>query len=266
MSLAALADDEARPSPAPAPSILLAEADAGLRTSLCRYLEQEGMLVREAADGPETLAALIVEKPDILVLDHALPGLSGPAICRHLRRSWDYRDLPVILCVEPQEANTKGHNCGADEYLIKPFARVDIVTSIRVLLQEPADGPAQHILRFQDIRMDLTARRVFRNGRPIHLGLGEFRLLRFFLTRPGHIFTREEILGAVWPRDAKVMLRTVDIAVSHLRKALNRPDLPDHVRTVPHVGYGLVGDAGSGSASSDSPGFQGGARARSQAR
>lgn len=140
----------------------------------------------------------------------------------------------------------RGSNCGADEYLLKPINPADLTASIRRLFQTPPDGPVQDILQFDDVRMDLTAHRVLRNGRPIHVGPSEFRLLRFLLSHPGQAFSREQLLDAVWGHDANVLPRTVDVHILRLRKALDRPGLPDLVRTVPWVGYALeIDDCGA---------------------
>lgn len=221
--------------------ILVIEDEAAL-VELVRYnLEKEGFRVTAANDGEEGLALLNEGKPDLLVLDWMLPHVSGIEICRQVRRKTELRDLPVImLTARGEEADRiRGLEVGADDYVIKPFSPSELVARIRAVLRRARPTGADEMLTYSGIAMDLAAHRVIRNGRNIHLGPTEFRLLRFFMERPGRVFTREQLLDGVWGRDLYVELRTVDVHIRRLRKAINADGERDPIRTVRSAGYAL---------------------------
>ncbi|MBM3626217.1 MAG: phosphate regulon transcriptional regulatory protein PhoB, partial [Alphaproteobacteria bacterium] len=203
--------------------VLVVEDEASL-VELLRYnLEKEGFRVTAANDGEEALALLKEGKPDLLVLDWMLPHVSGIEICRQIRRRPELRDLPVImLTARGEEADrVRGLEVGADDYVIKPFSPSELVARIRAVLRRARPGAADEMLTYGGIAMDLAVHRVMRNGRFLHLGPTEFRLLRFFMERPGRVFSREQLLDGVWGRDIYVELRTVDVHIRRLRKAIN---------------------------------------------
>ena len=221
--------------------ILLIEDETAL-VELIRYnLEKEGFRVSAANDGEEGLSLLREHKPDLLVLDWMLPHVSGIEICRQIRRKTELRDLPVImLTARGEEADRiRGLEVGADDYVIKPFSPSELVARIRAVLRRARPSGADEMLTYSGIAMDLAAHRVIRNGRSIHLGPTEFRLLRFFMERPGRVFTREQLLDGVWGRDLYVELRTVDVHIRRLRKAINGEGERDPIRTVRSAGYAL---------------------------
>jgi len=221
--------------------ILVIEDEAAL-VQLIRYnLEKEGFRVSAANDGEEGLALLKESKPDLLVLDWMLPHVSGIEICRQIRRKTELRDLPVImLTARGEEADRiRGLEVGSDDYIIKPFSPSELVARIRAVLRRARPSGADEMLTYSGIAMDLAAHRVIRNSRSIHLGPTEFRLLRFFMERPGRVFTREQLLDGVWGRDLYVELRTVDVHIRRLRKAINGEGERDPIRTVRSAGYAL---------------------------
>ena len=221
--------------------VLVIEDETAL-VELIRYnLEKEGFRVSAANDGEEGLALLKEGRPDLLVLDWMLPHVSGIEICRQIRRKTELRDLPVImLTARGEEADRiRGLEVGADDYVIKPFSPSELVARIRAVLRRTRPSGADEMLTYSGIAMDLAAHRVMRNGRNIHLGPTEFRLLRFFMERPGRVFTREQLLDGVWGRDLYVELRTVDVHIRRLRKAINGDGERDLIRTVRSAGYAL---------------------------
>lgn len=221
--------------------VLVIEDETAL-VELIRYnLEKEGFRVTSANDGEEGLSLLKENKPDLLVLDWMLPHVSGIEICRQIRRKTELRDLPVImLTARGEEADRiRGLEVGADDYVIKPFSPSELVARIRAVLRRARPSAADEMLTYSGIAMDLAAHRVMRNGRNVHLGPTEFRLLRFFMERPGRVFTREQLLDGVWGRDLYVELRTVDVHIRRLRKAINGDGERDLIRTVRSAGYAL---------------------------
>jgi two-component system phosphate regulon response regulator PhoB len=138
----------------------------------------------------------------------------------------------------------RGLDSGADDYVVKPFSPGELIARLRAVIRRVRPTTTAETLRFADGVMDLSAHRVTRATTPVHLGPTEFRLLRFFLERPGRVFSREQLLDAVWGREAEVELRTVDVHIRRLRKALNDSGRTDLVRTVRAAGYAL--DAAEG--------------------
>ncbi len=223
------------------PVVLVVEDEAALATMLRYNLEKQGYHVEEAADGQEALTRIAESPPDLVLLDWMLPTVSGLEVCRQIRRRPATRDLPVIMVTaraEDQDA-VRGLNTGADDYIAKPFSIEALLARVRALLRRANAVPAKGKLSFHDISMDLAAHRVHRNDRPVHLGPTEFRLLEFFMQHPRRVFTREELLDAVWGKDIHVEPRTVDVHIRRLRKSINGDGELDVVRTVRAAGYAL---------------------------
>ncbi len=231
----------AGPAGASRPVVLVVEDEAALATMLRYNLEKQGFRVEEAVDGQEALTRIAEAVPDIVLLDWMLPVMSGIEVCRQIRRRPATRDLPVIMVTartEDQDA-VRGLNTGADDYITKPFNMDALLARMRALLRRAGAVPVrgQHV--FHDITMDLTSHRVQRNGRSIHLGPTEFRLLEFLMQHPRRVFSREELLNSVWGPDIHVEPRTVDVHIRRLRKSINGEGELDIVRTVRAAGYAL---------------------------
>lgn len=223
------------------PTILVVEDEAPLMTLLRYNLEKQGFRVEEAADGQEALLRVSEQRPDLVLLDWMLPALSGIEVCRQLRRRPNTRDLPIIMVTartEDQDA-VRALDTGADDYIAKPFVMDALLARIRALLRRSGGAPTKGTLTYRDLTMDQDSHRVSRNGRALHLGPTEYRLLEFFLQHPGRVFQREQLLDAVWGRDIHVEPRTVDVHIRRLRKAINGEHEVDLIRTVRSAGYAL---------------------------
>jgi two-component system phosphate regulon response regulator PhoB len=223
------------------PLVLIVEDEAPLVTMLRYNLEKEGFAVVAAGDGEEALLQIAERRPDIVLLDWMLPRLSGLEVCRQIRRSQQTKSLPVIILTARGEEGdrVRGLNSGADDYIVKPFSPSELVARLRAVIRRAEPGAAEEVLRFADVEMDLAAHRVRRAGRPVRLGPTEFRLLRHFLRQPRRVFSREQLLDAVWGHDVYVEPRTVDVHIRRLRKALNEGGEADLLRTVRSAGYAL---------------------------
>ena len=223
------------------PTVLVVEDEAALATMLRYNLEKQGFKVDEAVDGQEALTRIAECQPDIVLLDWMLPVMSGIEVCRQIRRRPQTRDLPVIMVTARTEDqdSVRGLNTGADDYITKPFNMEALLARMRALLRRAGSVPVRGQHMFHDITMDLTAHRVQRNGRAIHLGPTEFRLLEFLMQHPRRVFSREELLNSVWGPDIHVEPRTVDVHIRRLRKSINGEGELDVVRTVRAAGYAL---------------------------
>ncbi|MEO5373818.1 MAG: phosphate regulon transcriptional regulator PhoB [Alphaproteobacteria bacterium] len=223
------------------PLVLVVDDEAALVTLLRYTLEREGFRVLVAGDGGEAISVVADQAPDVVVLDWMLPVMSGLEVCRQLRARPITRDVPVLMLTARAEESDKvrGLDTGADDFMTKPVSMRELVARLRALLRRAQPAPPQSRLVCRDVVMDLDGRRVTRGGRPVHLGPTEFRLLRHLLRHPGRVFSREDLLNAVWGRDIYVEPRTVDVHVRRLRKALNGDDAPDIIRTVRAAGYAI---------------------------
>ncbi len=228
------------------PKILIVE-DEDAQAEILRYnFDREGFIASLAKDGDEALIAIDEQQPDLLILDWMLPGVSGISLCQRLRGRTETRRLPIImLTARSEEADRiRGLDSGADDYVVKPFSPTELVARVRAVLRRSRPSLSEEKLTCGDIIMDLATHRVTRSSRPIHLGPTEFRLLRLFMERPDRVFTREQLLDKVWGRDIHVELRTVDVHIRRLRKALGEHGDEDVIRTVRGTGYALDANGG----------------------
>jgi two-component system phosphate regulon response regulator PhoB len=223
------------------PLVLIVDDEAPLVTLLRYNLEKEGFEVSAAGDGEEALVQIAERKPDIVLLDWMLPLVSGIEVCRQLRRAPQTRALPVVmLTARGEEADRiRGLNSGADDYIAKPFSLRELTARLRAVIRRAQPHAADETLQFAEVTLDVGAHRVSRAGKPIHLGPTEFRLLQYLMRHPGRVFSREQLLDAVWGHDVYVEARTVDVHIRRLRKALNGDGADDVVRTVRSAGYSL---------------------------
>ena len=223
------------------PYILVMEDEDALATLLQYNLEKEGYDVAVAADGEEGMLQIDERTPDLILLDWMLPKLSGIEVCRRVRGRAETRNLPIIMLTARGEETdrVRGLDTGADDYMTKPFSMTELTARIRAVLRRIRPGLADDRVNHADIIMDRVAHRVSRAGREVHLGPTEFRLLDHFLTHPGRVFSREQLLDAVWGSDVYVEARTVDVHVGRLRKALNVEGTVNPIRTVRSAGYSL---------------------------
>jgi two-component system, OmpR family, phosphate regulon response regulator PhoB len=223
------------------PLVLIVEDEAPLVTLLRYNLEKEGFQVCEAGDGEEALVQIAERKPDIVLLDWMLPLVSGIEVCRQIRRSPQTRALPVIMLTARGEEvdRVRGLNSGADDYIAKPFSLRELTARLRAVIRRAQPNAADETFQCAEVMVDVGAHRVTRAGKPIHLGPTEFRLLLHLMRHPGRVFSREQLLDAVWGHDVYVEARTVDVHIRRLRKAINADGGEDIVRTVRSAGYSL---------------------------
>lgn len=223
------------------PYALIVEDEPAV-VELLRYnLVKEGYEVAAATDGEEALLLIEERQPDIVLLDWMLPKLAGIEVARRLRSRAQTRNLPIIMLTARAEETDRirGLDIGADDYLTKPFSMSELTARIRAVMRRIRPALAEDVIVVGDISIDRSAHKVSRGGVDIHLGPTEFRLLDHFIQHPGRVFSREQLLDAVWGSDVYVETRTVDVHIGRLRKALTRGGADDPIRTVRSAGYAL---------------------------
>ncbi|MDX1974661.1 MAG: phosphate regulon transcriptional regulator PhoB [Rickettsiales bacterium] len=223
-------------------SVLIVEDEAAIVTLLRYNLEREGFKVYSTGDGEEAVTMVKEYKPDIIVLDWMLPSMSGVEICKQLRWSPETKAIPIIMLSARGEEGDRirGLDAGADDYIVKPFSPAELIARIRAVFRRFRPALSEKIMSFAGIKMDVAAHKVTRNDAEIHLSPTEFSLLRYLMEHPGRVFSREQLLDAVWGHDIYVELRTVDVHVRRLRKGLDYDGKqPDLIRTVRSAGYAL---------------------------
>ena len=221
--------------------VLVVEDEAALAELLKYNLEKEGYQVRVAMDGEEALVAAEERAPDLVLLDWMLPRASGVEVCRRLRARQETRNTPIVMLTARGEESdrVRGLDIGADDYITKPFSMTELLARIRAVMRRIRPALAEDKVVVGDIIVDRVAHRVKRGNREVHLGPTEFRILDHLMQHPGRVFSREQLLDAVWGSDVYVEARTVDVHIGRLRKALMVGTETDPIRTVRSAGYSL---------------------------
>jgi len=224
-----------------APRLLVVEDDPALAELVEFRFRAEGYDVTATPDGDEALLLASEEVPDLVILDWMIEGTSGIEVCRRLRRNKATAHVPIIMLTArgSEDDRIRGLETGADDYLGKPFSPRELVARANAIMRRIRPALAGETLTVGDLVLDATAHRVTRGGRPIALGPTEFRLLRHFMEHPGRVFSRSQLLDAVWGTDSDIELRTVDVHIRRLRKGIEVGGLADPVRTVRSAGYAL---------------------------
>ena len=224
--------------------ILLVEDDRALAELLIWHFKREEFEVAQTADGEEALILAQENPPDLVILDWMIEGISGIEVCRQLRRLPGTENVPIIMLTARGEESVRvrGLETGADDYVTKPFSPAELMARVGAVLWRVRPALAGGRLVYADHEMDAANYKLRRGDTRITLGPTEFRLLRHFMEHPGRVFSRERLLAAVWSHDEDIELRTVDVHIRRLRKALAVEGRPDLIRTVRSAGYAL--DAG----------------------
>jgi two-component system phosphate regulon response regulator PhoB len=226
------------------PHVLVVEDEETIWQSLKYNLEKEGYRVSVAQDGEEALLMADEGKPDLVLLDWMLPKLAGIEVCRRLRSRPHARNTPiVILTARNEEADRiRGLDTGADDYISKPVSNGELLARLRAVMRRIRPALADDKIQLGEITLDRAGHRVKRQKRDVHLGPTEFRLLEYMMQHPGRVFSREQLLDAVWGSEVYVEARTVDVHIGRLRRALNLPGEGDPIRTVRSAGYSFDPD------------------------
>jgi len=222
--------------------ILIIEDDRDI-VELVRYnLEKEGFQVSSEEDGLNGLAQVKKSPPDLLVLDLMLPRLLGLEICKELRRSEKVGRIPILMLTARGEEADRivGLELGADDYVSKPFSPRELVARVKALLRrtDTRSKDFESAIEIAGVQVDPSSYRVTRSGMPISLSTLEFRLFHFLASRPNRVFSRDQLLDAVWGNERFVTPRSVDVYIRRLREKLESdPEHPQFLKTVRGAGY-----------------------------
>ena len=221
-------------------TVLVVDDEPIVREVVVRYLRREGFRTLEAGDGDAARRILERETPSLVVLDLMLPGTDGIALCRWIR---ERSDLPVIMLTALGEESDRivGLELGADDYVTKPFSPRELAVRVKTVLRRAqAEWTGAEMLRFGDVELDAASRRAAKGGETLTLTAKEFDLLWFLARSPGRVFTRAQLMAAVWGYEAALDTGTVTVHVRRLREKIeDDPSRPRHLETVWGVGYRL---------------------------
>lgn len=218
--------------------LLLVEDDPPIADLVTYHFRKEGFSVTSTASGEDALLLVEEIKPDLVILDWMIEGTSGIEVCRRLRRRPATAALPIVMLTARGEEDDRirGLETGADDFVTKPFSPKELVARANALLRRMRPQLLARKLSYAGLEMDTVAHRVRRDGHSLSLGPTEYRLLRHFLENVEKVFSRQQLLEAVWPHNEDIELRTVDVHIRRLRSALGEPNL---IRTVRSEGYSL---------------------------
>ena len=220
------------------PRVLVVEDDDAIAQVLQRSLRMEGYEVRIAGDGIAALDEAHAFLPDLLILDLGLPGLDGVEVAKTLRRGGDDVPILVLTARDGVEARVEGLDAGADDYLVKPFERQELLARLRALLRRrPPRGQAT--LTMSDLKLNPDTHEVTRAGRPIDLTQREFELLEYLMRNERIVISRQRLLDEVWGYDPFSMTNTIEVFVSNLRRKLEAGGEPRLLHTIRGAGYVL---------------------------
>ncbi len=219
--------------------ILIVEDEAAIREMLGYTLMKEGYACLEAADVEQARAIILNDRPDLVLLDWMLPGVSGIDYARRLRNDSDTRDIPIImLTAKGEEADkVRGLDTGVDDYVTKPFSTRELLARLRAVLRRYAPDGQQGIIETGGLVLDSDTYRVTANDQIIEISPTEFKLLHFFITHPERVYSRAQLLDHVWGQNIYVEERTVDVHIRRLRKTLEPFGYDKYIQTVRSVGY-----------------------------
>ncbi len=230
----AVMDDNARGS------VLVVDDEPTIAEVVARYLERAGYRTRVAADGLEAIAAAADRRPDLVVLDLMLPGLDGLEVMRRLREHDRDRIAVILLTAKGEESDrVAGLRLGADDYVVKPFSPAELVARVDAVLRRLDASPAQEpSLVMGELDIDPSARRVFVAGQEVQLTQREFDVLLFLARHPGQVFSRNQLMDAIWQYSFYTDTSTVTVHIRRLRSKIEAdPSRPRHIQTVWGVGY-----------------------------
>lgn len=219
--------------------VLVVDDDPKLLNMLRRTLMYEGFQVTTAPDGNAALAEMQAHRPDVIVLDWMMPGLDGIGVMKHLRAANDKTLVLMLTARDAVENRVEGLEAGADDYLVKPFAPIELVARIHALLRRPAVSIQDETLQYADLTLNPVTRETKRGARAFELTSKEFDLLRYLMRHPRQVMLREQILQEVWGYDFGGDDNVLEVYIGYLRKKTEAGGEARLIQTVRGVGYVL---------------------------
>lgn len=217
--------------------VLIIEDDAAMRRGLKDTFVSQGCEVLAAENGDTGLEFALATSPDVILLDLMLPHVNGYEICRTVREHGLQMPILMLSAKGHEEDVVLGLNLGADDYIVKPFRRGELIARVKAFLRR-TKTPQLEVVRFGDCELNLTAHKLLRGGKEVELTAKEFRLLEHFVMRCGRALTRRDILNAVWGNSVMVTSRSIDRCVTTLRAKIEAdPHHPTYIQTVRDIGY-----------------------------
>lgn len=225
-------------------NVLVVDDEKAIREMIIFALTRAGMKARGAKNGKTALLKICEKKPDILLLDWMMPGMSGPELTRRVRKDPLTADIPIIMLTAKVSEDDKvsGLNAGADDYITKPFSPRELIARITAVLRRAAPGDHEGKVKRGRITVDTASREVFFGNTPVHVGPTEYRLLEFFMTHTRSAYSRSQLLDHVWGTNTFLEERTVDVHIRRLRKILAVADLDHYIQTVRSHGYRFMAE------------------------
>ena len=223
----------------PKATLLIVEDEAAIRDMICFTLSEQDYQIIQAADAKTALSLVKQSKPDLILLDWMLPGMSGVDFIKALRKSTHGRDIRIILLTAKacEMDKVTGFEAGADDYITKPFSPRELQLRIKTVLRRGIMLGEDNTIRIDDMAINLDNQQVTICQQIINLSPNEFKLLRFFVTHRGRVYNRDQLLTLVWGEQAFLEERTVDVQVKRLRQALKPHNYADYIETVRGSGY-----------------------------
>ena len=219
--------------------ILVVEDESSIRDMLRFALERAEFLVTLAANAQEGRLRIAAVRPDLILMDWMMPGISGVEFAKELKGGATTKDIPIIMVTAraEEEDKVRGLNIGCDDYVSKPFSFPELIARIQAVMRRAMPGGEEERLSVAGLEVDTASQRVSARGEPIKLGPTEYRLLHFFISHPERVYTREQVLDRVWGQNVYVEERTVDVHIRRLRKALEPHGFDNMIQTVRGTGY-----------------------------
>lgn len=224
--------------------ILIIEDEAAIRQLLHFSLEPAGFSITEAENTDLGFQAIKKNKPDLILVDWMLPGLSGVEFIKQLKAKEATRHIPIILLTARAEENNKlqGFDAGADDYVTKPFSPAELIARIKTILRRGILVSPEGLIQLGKIKLNTEAHEVSINNTILNLSPIEYRLLLFFIKHPNKVFTRNQLLDNVWENNPDITDRSVDVHIRRLRNRLKPFGVEDYIQTVRGAGYQMVGN------------------------
>lgn len=228
--------------------VLVVDDEVAIRDMIAFALDRAGMQVQVASDAKEALVSITRQRPDIILMDWMMPGVSGIELTRRLRREPYTQDIPIIMLTArvTEDDKVAGLEAGTDDYVIKPFSPRELLARIRAVMRRSTHADDQGKISAGDLTLDTISRRVTYLDNEVHLGPTEYRLLEFFMGHAGRAYSRSQLLDHVWGANAYLEERTVDVHIRRLRQALEPAGVSHYLQTVRGHGYRFLAEHRNG--------------------